>query len=202
MRVLKHISDLLSQPEKEWQLISEKKQGVKALFIGYLMPLLLIPVAAIILGWGLVGETYSGELGFLYTKGWDIGIQNALIYVLRVLATLFLSAVIMGHIMPVFKVEIDFINTLRLLTYAWTPIFLTGIFLINPKWAWVQLPGVIYALVLLHYGAQPMTKVATPARTSFVVATSFVVVTVYAIAHLVFSSVVLSMRLSAAPLPG
>lgn len=161
MSKLSHALGLILHPKQEWQKISQEKNDVPGLLMGYILILALIgPVA------GYYGTT---------SNGWQIGTseavkltsQSALTIAILYYLAVVVSVVGLGYMVRWMCKTYGGNSTLEqcvaLSTYVATPIFLVGIVEIFPI-LWINLviglAGLSYAVYLLYSGVPIMMDIS------------------------------------------
>ena len=190
MKIVNRIKNLVISPGNEWAVIANEKYDIASLVKNYLLILLLIPVVALVLGWEFIGKTETYYQLTTSTRGWDIGMHKALVYLVTTFITVFASASVIDRISPAFRVEKNFGNTLRLIVYSWTPVLLSGIFYLVPVLSFMIIAGFAYAFVLLYYGLDPLMKPPAPSKTAYFVSSVAVILCCYVLTYVIIKAFV------------
>ncbi len=153
---------ILADPFAEWAKIaqeSDTEPGDAAyLLTSYVARLALIPAVSGFAGACIVGVV-EPEIGPVRAPLFD-GLFGAVFgYVLSCAIVLVLGLLI-DALAPVFGARRNFDSAFKLAVYAYTPVWLTGIFLLAPGLRFLGLLG-LYGVYLLWSGLMPMMK--TPA---------------------------------------
>jgi hypothetical protein len=141
--LLERVTAIMLTPVTEWQKIEQEPGGIVPLFLGYVAILAAIPPIADFLCLGAIGEIDANGttvrmpiLTALLSALFDYVLSFAVVYVL---------AYIVDMLARRFGGENDFSNALKLATYAMTPYWLAGIFLL--------IPGLRFLIMFGFYGA-------------------------------------------------
>gem|GEM_PF-1108010 len=147
---LRRVASLLLSPGAGWAQIADEPTGPLALGLGYVAPLALIPTLAILVSLGLVGVEAGGEV---YRVAWTSLAPAAIVFFCLTLAGVFLFAVLVSLIAPLFGGVRDYARAFRLVAYAITPAMLAGLPACLSQLQIFALLGASYSLYLLFTGA-------------------------------------------------
>lgn len=149
MDIVARAKGIVLDPKREWERVATERDGVAAVYLGYAIPLALIPAIAGFLGATLIGLPVPGvgsiRLGFgeaLATGAVQFALGLGLVY---------LIAMIVHRIAPSFEGGGDMAAAFRTTAYAWTPAWLSGVFAILPALGFLSLLG-LYSVYLLYLG--------------------------------------------------
>jgi hypothetical protein len=134
MELINRVKGILLAPHAEWPVIAQEMGEASALFIRYVAVLALIPALARFIGTSLIGS-YAPILSSL---------AGAVISYLSGFAIVYGLALIIDALAPRFGAQKDFAAALKLAVYAYTPVWLAGIFLL--------VPGLSFLVVLGFHG--------------------------------------------------
>jgi len=168
------VFQLIRQPATVWRQIADAGEAPVVAIYRHILPWLLVPLIFTVAGYGLIGKSHTGEFIRLYEKGWGIGLQYSMIYLLSAVSTLVAVSAIMSYLSPVFKARRNFQGALLLMAYSWTPLFLASLVSIWPQWAWLQMIAIPYSAYLIRAGAHLMTGIR-PASLSVYALTAVVI---------------------------
>jgi hypothetical protein len=183
---------LIRRPAKVWHQIAETKEESFLVVVKHILPWLLVPVTFTVLGYGLIGKSYALESIHIYEKGWGLGLQYALIYLLSTLSALVAVSAVMSYLSPVFKAQPNFHGTLILMAYSWTPLFLASAITILPQWAGVQMIAIPFSLFLIRAGAHQLTGIRPASLSVYALTAATLAVTIFFILYfLLFEPLVL-----------
>jgi hypothetical protein len=85
----------------------------------------------------------------------------------------------------------DFNRAFSLVAYAYTPMFVAGVFYLLPSLAWIVSLAGFYGLYLLYIGLQPMMKAPAEKQTSYFVVSLIVTIVVAAVLSFILSAILL-----------
>jgi hypothetical protein len=149
MGVLRRAMDLLLRPRQTWTAISTEETTARDLYLGYAVPLALIPAITAFIGLTFVGFPVAGVThriplrpAFTYTF-LQFGLS---------LAGLYLVALFTSMTALLFASRPDRLSALKLILYSNTPSWIAGILLAIPVLAPVAMGLSIYSLYLLYIG--------------------------------------------------
>lgn len=145
------VRNLIVEPRSEWALIVSDSAD-RLPMLRYVAILSLIPAVA-----GYIGSTYIGSevSAGRFHDTLPTGLIKALISYLLSFAIVYLTALTIDAIAPLFGAQRNFTNALKLSVYSYTPVWLVGVVLLVPGLRFVTLLG-LYALRLLWTGLPPL----------------------------------------------
>ncbi|MDR2811192.1 MAG: YIP1 family protein [Tannerellaceae bacterium] len=182
MEIISRVKSILVSPKEEWQTIEAENAPHAKVFTSYVVPLALIPAIAALVGYGLI----SSVLGI----GW--GIRQAIVQYVVMLGGTYITAFIINALAENFGAKKDFDRAFSLTAYAYTPMFVAGVFYLLPSLSWLaSLAGGLYSLYLLYIGLQPMMKVPADRQTTYFVISLIATVVVSGILSVVFTAILL-----------
>lgn len=153
MNAVNRATNILLQPQSEWSAIAHERSDVRALYLGYIALLAILPAAATLVSTWLVGSLGFGRLGA------GVALRAALTGYVLSLAMVLVLAFVANQLAPRFGGRSDFDQALKLTAYALTASWVAGIFTILPVVGWlISLLGGLYSLYLLQLGAPLLMK--------------------------------------------
>jgi len=153
MNAVNRATNILLQPQSEWSAIAHERSDARALYLGYIAILAILPAAATLISISLVGSLGFGRLGA------GVALQAALTGYVLSLAMVLVLALVANQLAPRFGGRSDFDQALKLTAYALTASWVAGIFTILPVVGWlISLLGGLYSLYLLQVGAPQLMK--------------------------------------------
>ena len=158
MDIINRVKNILASPKTEWETIEAERLPSAQLLTSYLLLLALIPAAAQFIGQGFIGTT---TVFGIKTVGITFGLKAAITSYVTIVGGAYLAAWIINMLATSFGSEQNFDQAFALVVYAYTPMYVAGIFYIFPSLGIIALIAAIYGLYLLYIGLQPMMK--TPA---------------------------------------
>jgi len=174
MNLIDRVKNILTTPQKEWQIINGEPGNPPTITTTYLIPLILIGTVAAFIGFGLIGIS----LGFGFKiKSTELGIKMAIGYAIRSIVSIYVLAFIIDALAPNFGAEKNFGKSFQVAAYCSTAGLVAGIFLILPSLAIIALLAGLYGLYLLYIGL-PILK---PTKEKDKATTYFLIILVVAI---------------------
>lgn len=159
--LIQRVINIITKPKQEWEVISRETPVMSKILTTYVIPLLLIPTVAQIIGLGLIGKKVGVGFWSVNYKSWEWGLSTGITTFIGGIIGLYITAMIIDILAPSFGSEKNFGRSFQLVAYAWTPAWVAGIFHIIPVLGIIAMLASIYGLVLLYMGIAPLKK--TPA---------------------------------------
>jgi hypothetical protein len=178
--LLARIRNIITDPRSEWPLIATEPRDPTRLFLGYVAVLAAIPAIAGFIGSSLVGVSVTA--GRVHDSI-PFGLFNALVSYLFSFVLVYLTALAIDLMAPLFQTTRNFGNALKLATYSYTPVWLIGIVLMVPGLRFLAILG-LYAIRLLWTGLPPLMGTPRPKVLSYagaIVAAAFVITIVMSV---------------------
>jgi hypothetical protein len=144
---------LLVDPHAEWAKIAKEPDDPTFVMIGYTAPLALIPAVCGFLGACAIGSIVPGA-GPVRAPMFD-GALGAIFFYLESLVLVVLLGLIVNLAAPLFAGRRNFAGALKVAAYAFTPLWLAGIFLLLPGLRFLMLTG-FYGVYILAAGLPRM----------------------------------------------
>jgi hypothetical protein len=187
MNVLRRIIAILTDPAAEWAVIEKESGDAAYLLSRYVAPLALIPAVFGLIGACVVGAVVPGA--GLVRAPLATGLVGAVFGYIMSCATVVCLGALIRLLAPAFGGQRDFNAAFKLAAYSYTPIWLTGIFLLAPGLRFLELIG-FYGAYILWTGTSPLTKVPAqkiPAFTAILVVGACVLIFIIgALQHTLF----------------
>jgi hypothetical protein len=172
--LLARIRNIIADPRGEWPLIATEPGDPMRLFVGYVAALAAIPAICGFIGSSLIGVSVS--VGRLHDP-LLLGLLRALISYLFSFVIVYLTALAIDVMAPLFQTGRNFANALKLAVYSFTPVWLIGVVLMVPGLRFLSILG-LYAIRLLWTGLPPLMATPRPKILSYaiaIVAAAFVI---------------------------
>ncbi len=169
MNLVARVIGIILRPDFEWLAIEREPGGVKNLILGYVAILALIPAVCGFIGGSLVGVTVSAGT---FRTPMVTGAINAVLGYILTFVIVYLVALAIDLLAPVFKAQRHFASAFKLSVYSFTPAWLAGIFLLIPGLRFLTILG-LYGLYLLWTGLPPLMR--TPQNRAFLYAAAVVI---------------------------
>jgi hypothetical protein len=156
--LLARVRNIVAVPRSEWPLIATEPGDPMRLFVGYVAVLAAIPAIAGFIGSSLVGVSVSA--GRMHDP-LAFGLLRAVISYLFSFVIVYLTALAIDVMAPLFGTQRNFTNALKLAVYSFTPVWLIGIVLMVPGLRFLSILG-LYAIRLVWTGLPPLLGVPRP----------------------------------------
>jgi hypothetical protein len=150
--LLARIRNIVADPRSEWPLIATEPGDPMRLFVGYVAVLAAIPAVSGFIGSSLVGVSVSA--GRLHDP-LMMGLVRAVMSYLFSFVIVYLTALVITVMAPLFQTERNFTNALKVAVYSFTPVWLIGIVLMVPGLRFLSILG-LYAIRLIWTGLPPL----------------------------------------------
>ncbi len=156
MTLIERVKNVIFSPDSEWLVIEREPADTWTLLVCYVAPLALIPAGAGFIGTSLVGVSVSAGTFRVPVMA---GILNMVIAYAFSFVLVYIVALIIDGLAPVFRARRNFPNALKLSAYSFTPSWLAGVFLLIPGLRFLTILG-LYGLYLLWTGLPPLMDAA------------------------------------------
>ncbi|MGA3309492.1 MAG: Yip1 family protein [Xanthobacteraceae bacterium] len=150
---------MLADPAAEWARIEKEPGDAAYLLTGYVAPLALIPAVFGFIGACVVGAVVPG-VGSVRAPIFD-GLFGAVLGYVMTCATVLLLGLLIDALAPTFGGRRDFDSAFKLAVYSYTPVWLSGIFLLAPGLRFLGLAG-FYGAYILWMGLPLLMKSPAP----------------------------------------
>jgi hypothetical protein len=173
MHAILRVPTILIDPNAEWARIEKESDDLAHLLLGYVALLALIPAVFGFIGACFIGAVLPGK-GLVHAAMFDAVFGAIFGYVMS-FATVALLALFIDIGATQFGGRSDFASALRLAVYSYTPVWLTGVFLLLPGLRFLMLTGFYGAYILMAGLPRLMRFPAekTPGFAAFVVLCAF-----------------------------
>jgi Yip1 domain len=158
--LLARVKAIIMTPRTEWPAVASESSDAQAL--RYVAILALIPALARLIGGWLIGG---------YTPLLPALIGAVVAYALS-FAVVFAVALAVDRLAPKFDGQRSYSSALRLTAYAFTPVWLAGIFLLVPGASFLVLLG-LYGLYLMWTGMPVLMRTPRNRALPYVIAIAF-----------------------------
>lgn len=159
MKALLRGAAVLADPATEWVRIENEPGDAAALLSGYVALLALIPALAGFLGACVVGAVVPGA-GSVRTPVLD-GIFAMVFGYVATFGQVLLVGLLIDALAPRFGGRRNFTGAHKLAVYSFTPVWVTGVFLLLPGLYFLLLTG-LYGAYLLIKGLPVLMKSPAP----------------------------------------
>ncbi|MGD0026834.1 MAG: Yip1 family protein [Xanthobacteraceae bacterium] len=155
---------ILVDPVAEWARIEQESGDPAYLLSRYVALLAAVPAAFGFIGASVIGAVVPG-VGSVRAPIFD-GLFGAIFGYVLTFATVLLLGLFINALAPLFDGRGDFESSLKLAVYSYTPVWLSGIFLLLPGLRFLTLTG-FYGICLLATGLPRLMKSPAPKSQSF-----------------------------------
>ena len=188
MEIINRVKNILITPKTEWTAIEGENTPHAKLFTTYVLPLAVIPAIAAFIGYGLIGYSIFGiRVGSI-----GLGIRQAIIQFIVSAGGVYLTAVIINFLAENFGAKKNFDKAFSLVAYAYTPMFIGGIFYILPSLSILASLAGIYGLYLLYIGLKPLMNSPEDKTTVYFVISLLAMIVVYSVLGFVLGMVLIN----------
>ena len=145
MDLFERVKNILLQPKTEWPKIAAETATVQSIYVGYILILAAIgPLAMMVRS---------------VAAGFGTGIPFAIGVYLLTLVSVFIVALIVDTLAPTFGSERNFVGSLKVVGYAYTAVWVAGVFRLIPTLGGViALIAGIYSIYTFYLGLPPVKK--------------------------------------------
>jgi uncharacterized membrane protein len=152
-------TNILSKPAAEWPVIAGESATPMELITGYAAPLAAIPAICGFLGMTIVGASIP-LMGTVRT-GAVSGLSSAAVAWVLGLVGAYVTAIIIEKLAPTFQSRGDTTQSLKLVVFSSTPIWVAGVLQLVPALGVLTILAALYGIYLFYLGLPPMMH--TPA---------------------------------------
>lgn len=188
MSLASRVKHMFSGPVAEWQSIRKEKDTMRSVFIGYVLPMSLIPAIASFIGYGFVGANgFSFRVSGLY---W--GTAMAIDSLITSLSVYWIGTLIVDRIAPGFGAVRGRDRSAQLVAYAYTPAWLAGIFYLLPQLQELVVLG-LYSVYLFYLGVPFLKPTPDDQRIAFTIASAIALIIIRFLVGLIIVNIVYSI---------
>ena len=188
MNLINRVKGIILNPKNEWNTIQQEQTSSATVLTSYLIPLVLIPVVASFIGYGLIGRNMP-IIG--HVSSMSFGIRYAILMLVNMVAGVYLTAFVIDALAPSFSATKNYNNAFRLVVYSYTPMLVAGIFYILPALSFIAFIASIYGLYILYVGLKPMMQVTEEKVTVYFIVSLIVLIAVYIILSMILSAIII-----------
>ncbi len=167
MNLVERVKNIILTPRTEWLVIEREQGDVAYLFTNYVAILAAIPAICGFIGTTLIGVSVP-TVG-TFRLGFGAGILNLILTYVLSFVIVYLAALITDALAPTFGGQKNFEQSLKLVTYSYTPGWLVGIFSLIPALSFLGILG-LYGLYLFWTGVSPLMKSPPERSTAYTAA--------------------------------
>jgi len=192
MDLVKRVKQILVSPTTEWQTIDNENDSHVTVLTTYVLLLAAIPALASFIGYGLIGYSVLGyHIGSV-----SLGVRQAIVQYINLVAGVYITALIINLMAETFGSKANFNKAFSLVAYAYTPVFIGGIFYIFPMVGFLAFLASLYGLYLLYIGLAPMMQTPAEKKTSYFVVSLLVMIAVTVILSLILAAIIVGRSMT------
>jgi len=169
-------TNILKQPAVEWPIIAAEPADVAGLMQGYAAPLAAIPAICRWIGFTMVGLTVP--FFATYRVGVVRGFANAVVSWVLALVGAYIAAVVIEKLAPTFKSSGTTTQALKLVVYAFTPVWVAGVLYLVPALSPLVIIAAIYAVYLFYLGLPVLMQTPSDQVIPYMIVSALVVIVV------------------------
>ena len=175
MNLIERVKNIITNPNKEWDVIATEQPDSGKIITGYVLPLAGLAAIAAFIGYGLIGVNVFG----FRMSGMDWGVYQALTVFIGAVVSVYITALVIDLLAPTFNSEKNFNRSLQLVAYSFTPAWIGGLLAIFPPIALIGALFGLYGLYLLYLGIPKLKNTPADKQVGYFVVSIIVTVIVY-----------------------
>lgn len=183
--VIERAKNIITQPAKEWDVISMETPNQSQIILGYVLILAGAAAVAAFIGYGFIGFN-SGFLG-IRIAGVDWGIYQALAVLIGAIVGVYVCAMVIDALAPSFGSEKNMGRSVQLVAYSYTPAWIGGLLAIYPPIALIGSLFGLYGLYIMYIGLPKIKKTPADKQVGYFVVSIVAVIVVYFVIGLIMS---------------
>jgi hypothetical protein len=191
--IVARIQGLLFRPTQEWGRIAGEPASVQGLYVGWLIPLALIPCVAMVVGMSVFGVGVPG-LAVAKLPLLDAIVRAAVQFAL-LLAMTYLMAQIIDAIAPNFGAEKNPTGAMKVAAYSGVAMLLSGVFQLVPALGILGLLG-LYSIYILNRGLGVVMKAAPEKATGYTASVVVIMLIAWIVAFWIVNAILPMNRMS------
>ena len=150
MSLPSRVVGLLTRPNEEWAVIAGERSDAESIYRGHIALLAAIPAVATLAGLAISGGRYLGATGIV------TAVTAAIVGYAVTMALPLVTAVVIAALASRFKSDAGINETLKVVAYAMTPFWLSGICYLFVALSPLVFVGLAYGLYLFFLGTTPV----------------------------------------------
>ena len=178
--IFKRTKNILFNPAEEWILIDQEKTGSVSALFGYALPFIIANT--------LTSSTITVISGLVSYSLFYI-LVNIINNLIAPFVVIIFSAIIINALAPSFGSEKNIRNSIKLVTYSYTTVFLTSLVSsLIPIPIFSSLIGIagLYSAYTLWIGISPLMKTPEEKKTSYAILSFIIIMGTYSVTFLTF----------------
>jgi len=189
MNLIDRVKNIITRPNTEWDVIDAEQTDANKIITGYVLPLAGAAAIAAFIGYALVGVNFLG----VRVKGVNWGLYQALSVFIGAIVSVFITSFIVDALAPSFGSEKNYLKSLKLVAYCYTPAWIGGLLAIFPPLAIIGALFGIYGLYLMYIGMPKLKKTPPDKHVGYFVVTLIVTILVYMVIGWILTKILLSV---------
>ncbi len=189
MNLFDRVKNIITSPNREWDVIATEQPDAGKIVTGYVLPLAGLAAIAAFIGYGLIGFNVFG----FRLSGIDWGLYQALTILIGAIASVFITALVVDMLAPSFGSEKNFNRSVQLVAYSFTPMWIGGILAIFPAIALIGGLFGLYGLYLLYIGLPKLKHTPADKQTGYFVVILIITLVVYFVVGWILQSIFMSI---------
>ncbi|MFN2440086.1 MAG: Yip1 family protein [Chitinophagaceae bacterium] len=189
MNLIDRVKNIITKPNTEWDVIDAEQTDAGKIITGYVLPLAGAAALAAFIGYAFIGVNYFG----FRVKGVNWGLYQALIVLISAIVSVFITSFIVDALAPSFGSEKNYVKSLKLVAYSYTPAWIGGLLAIFPVIGIVGALFGIYGLYLMYIGMPKLKKTPADKHVGYFVVTLIVTIIVYLVIGWILTRILLSV---------
>ena len=189
MNLFDRAKNIITNPNREWDVIASEQPDAGKIVTGYVLPLAGLAAIAAFIGYGLIGFSAFG----FRINGINWGLYYALTVLLGAIVSVFLTALVVDMLAPSFGSEKNYNRSVQLVAYSFTPMWVGGILAIFPPIALIGGLFGLYGLYLLYLGLPKLKSTPADKHVGYFVVTLIVTLVVYFVISWILQSLFMSV---------
>ena len=185
MNLIDRVKNIIMTPKAEWQKIAGEEPNVGQIFTGYVLPLVLIPTVASILGWGIFGVGFGSSF--------TLGIAKGLVALISAFVGVYVTAFVIDLLASTFSSQKNPGRATQLVAYSYTPAWVGGIFNLVPLIGWIGGLFGLYGIYLMYVGLPHIMKTPQEKVIPYMIVSIIVLLVVYALVGAIVGGIMFSL---------
>ena len=177
MTLIDRVKNIITNPNREWDVIATETPDTGKIITGYVLPLAGAAAVAAFIGYGLIGIS----VGAFHLGGMNWGVYYAISVLVGALVSVFLGAAVIDALAPSFGSEKNMPRSIQLVAYAYTPAWIGGLLAIFPPIALIGSLFSLYTFYLLYIGMPKLKKTPADKLIGYFVVSLIVLIVIYVI---------------------
>ena len=177
MDLQRRVTNLLTKPKEEWAVIATEPTDIPTFYKEYIALLAAIPAICQFVGLTLIGvPTFlAGNIRI----GFMAGLVHLIVGYVLALASVLVAAFVVEKLAPSFQSRGDLVQALKMVAYASTPVWLSGIVNVYPPLAPLMLIAAIYAIYLYYTGLPLLMQTPPDKVVPYMIVSAVVIIVVW-----------------------